>query len=83
MFVDNGWSLPLGLGQDNVREVLAGGDHADLLKVVVRHLTDTTLTSVNNRSIKNSTNNVNTPEDITFSSLGSLLGFSPEYLTNL
>ena len=46
MFVDNGWSLPLGLGQDNVREVLAGGDHADLLKVVVRHLTDTTLTSV-------------------------------------
>lgn len=49
MFVDNGWSLPLGLGQDNVREVLAGGDHADLLKVVVRHLTDTTLTSVNNR----------------------------------
>ena len=51
MFVDNGWSLPLGLGQDNVREVLAGGDHADLLKVVVRHLTDTTLTSVINRSM--------------------------------
>ena len=81
MFVDNGWSLPLGLGQDNVREVLAGGDHADLLKIVVRHLTDTTLTSVSNT--ENSTNNVNTPEDITFSSLGSLLGFSPEYLTNL
>ena len=49
MFVDNGWSLPLGLGQDNIREVLAGGDHADLLKIVVRHLTDTTLTSVSNR----------------------------------
>ena len=70
MFVDNGWSLPLGLGQDNVREVLAGGDHADLLKVVVRHLTDTTLTSVINRSM---VSKVHTPRDITCSSFGSLL----------
>ena len=70
MFVDNGWSLPLGLGQDNVREVLAGGDHADLLKVVVRHLTDTTLTSV--KKYRSMVSKVHTPRDITCSSFGSL-----------
>ena len=37
MFVDDGRSLPLGLGEDNVGEVGAGGDNTDLLEVVVRH----------------------------------------------
>ena len=38
MFVDHGRSLPLGLGQYDVREVLARGHDTDLLKVVVGHL---------------------------------------------
>ena len=37
MPVDNCGGLPLGLGQHDVREVLAGGHHAYLLEVVVRH----------------------------------------------
>ena len=38
MFVDHGRGLPLGLGQHDVREVLARGHDADLLEVVVGHL---------------------------------------------
>ena len=38
MFVDHSRGLPLGLGQHDVREVLARGHDADLLKVVVGHL---------------------------------------------
>ena len=38
MFVDHGRGLPLGLGQHDVREVLARGHDTDLLKVVVGHL---------------------------------------------
>ena len=37
MLVDNCRGLPLGLGEDNVGEVGAGGDNTDLLEVVVRH----------------------------------------------
>ena len=37
MFVDDGRGLPLGLGEDNVGEVGAGGDNTYLLEVVVRH----------------------------------------------
>ena len=37
MFVDDCRGLPLGLGEDNVGEVGAGGDNTDLLEVVVRH----------------------------------------------
>ena len=37
VFVDYCRSLPLGLGEDNVGEVGAGGDHTYLLEVVVRH----------------------------------------------
>ena len=35
--VDDSRGLPLGLGQHDVREVLAGGDHTYLLEVVVCH----------------------------------------------
>ena len=38
MFVDYSRGLPLGLGQHDVREVLARGHDADLLEVVVGHL---------------------------------------------
>ena len=38
VLVDHRRSLPLGFGQHDVREVLAGGHHADLLEVIVRHL---------------------------------------------
>ena len=38
VLVDHSRSLPLGLRQHDVSEVLAGGHHADLLKVIVGHL---------------------------------------------
>ena len=38
VLVDHCGGLPLGLGQHDVSEVLAGGHHAYLLEVVVSHL---------------------------------------------
>ena len=38
MLVDHCGRLPLGLREDDVREVLAGGHHRNLLEVIVRHL---------------------------------------------
>ena len=38
VLVDHRGSLPLGLGQHDVREVRAGRHHADLLEVIVSHL---------------------------------------------
>ena len=37
MLVDHCGRLPLGLREDDVREVLAGGHHRNLLEIVERH----------------------------------------------
>ena len=38
VLADDGGCLALGLGKDNVDKVLGGGNHRDLLEVVVTHL---------------------------------------------
>ena len=62
VFVDDCGGLPLGLGQDNVRKVLAGRNNTYLLEVVVRHTANyTTDTSAReNIETSESENNIHT-----------------------